>query len=275
MLPHWTENDVVVDGVKLHYYRTGDGSKPPVVLAHGFSDNGLCWLPVAQDLEAEYDLILPDARGHGKSARVQPGENVDAPGDLAGLIRALGLEKPVVGGHSMGGSVSASMQARFPGLAKALVLEDPAWFDPQPPRMEEEQNQERPRRGPGDWLQEVRDKPIEEVMAKCRVDNPTWPEVELRPWAVSKQEFDQNFLKIERLFRNEWRETAKALDCPTLLVTAVKRKGAIITKETAKLVKSLNENIQVVYIPKAGHSIRRENYPAFIAAVKKFLRKVS
>jgi N-formylmaleamate deformylase len=274
MLPHWKENDVVVNGAKIHYIRTGDGSKPPVVLAHGFSDNGLCWLPVALDLEAEYDVILPDARGHGKSSRVQPGEALDAPADLAGLIRQLGLVKPVVGGHSMGGSVSSTMQARFPGLAGALVLEDPAWFTPPPPQPDEKQEQQPARPRFGDWLLELQDRPLEDVMAKCRKENPTWPEVELRPWAVSKQEFDLNFLQVGALPRGDWRDTAKALDCPTLLITAVKRKGAIIDKETAKLAKSLNKKIQVVYIPKAGHSIRRENYPAYIAAVKKFLKKV-
>ena len=57
MLPHWKENDLIVNGNKIHYTRTGDGSKPPIVLAHGFSDNGKCWLPVALELEANYDLI--------------------------------------------------------------------------------------------------------------------------------------------------------------------------------------------------------------------------
>lgn len=274
MYPHWKEADLFVEGVKIHYVRTGDGSKPPVVLAHGFSDNGWCWLPVALDLEAEYDVILPDARGHGKSARVQPGEAIDAPADLAGLIRGLGLVKPVVGGHSMGAMVAAEMQKRYPGLARALVLEDPAWFTPQPPRQSETQ-QPAPRRPNLDWLLAARDKPIEEVMAKCHADNPTWAEIELRPWAESKQQFDLNFLQAQNLFRGDWRETARALDCPTLLLTAVHRKGAIVTRENAQLARSLNPNIKVVYIPKAGHSIRRENYPAYIAAVKRFLRQVT
>lgn len=91
MYPHWTECDVLVDGIQIHYTRTGDGSKPPLLLLHGFSDDGMCWLPVARDLEAKYDLILPDARGHGRSARVQPGEDVNMAADIAGLIRRLGL----------------------------------------------------------------------------------------------------------------------------------------------------------------------------------------
>ncbi len=47
MLPHWTQNDLVIHGVRLHYYRTDQGDKRLLVLVHGFSDNGLCWTPVA------------------------------------------------------------------------------------------------------------------------------------------------------------------------------------------------------------------------------------
>ena len=58
---------MIANGIRLHYYRTGDGTKPAVVLCHGFSDSGLCWTPVARQLEADYDVIMLDARGHGLS----------------------------------------------------------------------------------------------------------------------------------------------------------------------------------------------------------------
>jgi N-formylmaleamate deformylase len=103
MLVHWTQNDLLVNGVRLHYYRSGHGDKPPLVFVHGFSDNGLCWTPTARDLEAEYDVIMPDMRGHGLSERVQPSDKVDMAADVAGLIRTLGLTRPIVVGHSMGG----------------------------------------------------------------------------------------------------------------------------------------------------------------------------
>jgi pimeloyl-ACP methyl ester carboxylesterase len=96
-------NDLLVNGVRLHYYRSGYGDKPPLVFVHGFSDNGLCWTPTARDLEAEYDVIMPDMRGHGLSERVQPSDKVDMAADVAGLIRTLGLTRPIVVGHSMGG----------------------------------------------------------------------------------------------------------------------------------------------------------------------------
>jgi pimeloyl-ACP methyl ester carboxylesterase len=63
----WQQGNIETGGLRLHYTRTG-GAKPPVVLAHGFSDDGLCWTPVARALQAEYDVIMVDARGHGQSA---------------------------------------------------------------------------------------------------------------------------------------------------------------------------------------------------------------
>ena len=63
---------------------------------------------------------------------VQRNEKLDMPADLAEMIRLLGLEQPIIGGHSMGAAVAAQLGARFPSLARALVLEDPPWFPPMP-----------------------------------------------------------------------------------------------------------------------------------------------
>ena len=39
----WIEGDVSVNGLPIHFYRTCGTGKPTLLLAHGFSDNGLCW----------------------------------------------------------------------------------------------------------------------------------------------------------------------------------------------------------------------------------------
>ena len=44
----WREDDLELEGVRLHYTRLGGGDKPAVVLAHGFSDSGRCWTPAAR-----------------------------------------------------------------------------------------------------------------------------------------------------------------------------------------------------------------------------------
>lgn len=73
MSKDWTQGTVNVGGgIELFYTRTGKGEKPAIVLAHGITDNGLCWGQLAADLEANYDLIMYDAYGHGKSSRVDP-----------------------------------------------------------------------------------------------------------------------------------------------------------------------------------------------------------
>jgi N-formylmaleamate deformylase len=161
MLSHWTQNDIDVNGVRIHYTRTGAGSgKPSLVLAHGFSDNGLCWLPVARDLEADYDVILPDAHGHGQSQCAAPGEAVDMSAELAGLVQALGLERPILGGHSMGAGTASVTAAINPGLARALVLEDPGWRLPAP---EAQPGRENPFEK---WMKSLAGKSVEELTEK-------------------------------------------------------------------------------------------------------------
>ncbi len=274
MLPHWTENDILVNGVKIHYTRTGDGSKPPLILAHGFSDNGLCWLLAAQELEADYDVILPDARGHGLSARVQPGEEVDMAADTAGFIREMGLNRPFLGGHSMGANTSAQVEARYPGLVRALVLEDPPWRDWEPPKEPEPEEAGKPRPHPMAWILELEKMSVEELVAKCHHDSPTWQESELLPWAQSKKQFDYNFLSRPsgRSPMEGWREVARSIQCPTLLITADTSKGAIVDAKTTAEILSPKKNIQVVNISGAGHNIRRENVPAYMKAVRAFLK---
>jgi pimeloyl-ACP methyl ester carboxylesterase len=55
MMTNWTADKIKTNGIHLYYTRTG-GAKPPVVLAHGFSDDGLCWTPVAEVLETDYEM---------------------------------------------------------------------------------------------------------------------------------------------------------------------------------------------------------------------------
>ena len=268
MQPNWTNSYVTVNGDKFHYTRTGQGDKPAVVLLHGFSDNGMCWLPVARELEDQYDVIMPDARGHGLSVRIKSGVQTDGAADAAGFIEALGLEKPIVGGHSMGGITATEFGARFPELASGLILEDPAWIDPTPddPPL---------RRNPFfEWLANMKDVSLDEIIANGKADNPTWPEDEFPAWAQSKLQLDKNVFGAVNV-RKPWRDFVKAFACPALLLTADVKLGAIVSPETAQEASTLSPYLQVAAIPNAGHSIRRENYPAYMEALTGFLDQIS
>jgi N-formylmaleamate deformylase len=126
-MPNWFSDAVISNGIQIHYVRTG-GDKPALVLAHGFSDNGLCWTPVALALEGDYDVIMPDARGHGLSDAPETGyDTVDQVADLVGFIRALELERAGLMGHSMGANTVAFTAATHPDLVSYAILEDPPW----------------------------------------------------------------------------------------------------------------------------------------------------
>ena len=99
------------------------------MLAHGVTDAGPCWTPVAEALAAEYDAIMVDARGHGHSDAPErsygPAEQAD---DLAG-VTALESKRPAVLGHSMGAATALVLAYAHPDLAGAILLEDPpAWW---------------------------------------------------------------------------------------------------------------------------------------------------
>ena len=64
-MSEWSEGFIKANDLNIHYHRTGGTGKTPLILLHGVMDNGLCWTPVARDLQAQFDVIMPDARGHG------------------------------------------------------------------------------------------------------------------------------------------------------------------------------------------------------------------
>jgi N-formylmaleamate deformylase len=269
MLPHWTQNDLMVNEARLHYYRTGDGTKPPLVLAHGFSDDGLCWQPTAADLEAEYDMILPDARGHGMSERVRPGEPVDMPSDLAGVIRGLSLERAIVGGHSMGAMVAFQLGVRYPELVRALILEDPPWWLPEQSEMRPvDRHEEHPMAG---FVRTIAANTLEQLIAQCRIEHPAWPEVVVQIWCAAKKRLDPNILSILRFEGSDWQEGLKTIACPILVFAADPEKGGLITPAVAARVKELNSRVTVVHIAGVGHHIRFANYMAYMETLRAFL----
>ncbi len=174
--------------MRLHYYRTGHGDNRPLVLVHGFSDNGFCWTITARNHESEYDVIMPDMRAHGLSERVQPGQKVDMAADLAGLIRTLELAARLLCGHSMGAMIAYQIGVRFPELTSALVLEDPPWWLPQPV-------QSPPPDQPAEpyiekWAKNLANQTLDELLVQYRNDHPDWPEELLYPMCESKKQLD-------------------------------------------------------------------------------------
>ena len=150
-----TSSVIATNNINIHYYRTEKTaqtpSRPSLVLLHGITDSGLCWPRVVKALAPEYDMILPDARGHGLSAKPAAGyAPQDHAADIAGLIRGLGLNRPILIGHSMGAGVSATVAALYPDLVSGVILEDPPWRPGSDEGTPEEQAAARQRVAQGD-----------------------------------------------------------------------------------------------------------------------------
>ncbi|MEM7532726.1 MAG: alpha/beta hydrolase [Chloroflexota bacterium] len=267
-MSNWQSATIESNELTLHYTRTG-GDKPPLVLCHGFSDDGLCWTPVAKVLSADYDIIMLDARGHGRSEGPEEGYgSLEHAADVAGVIIGLGLEKPVILGHSMGAATALVLAGTYPNLAGAILLEDPpAWWINPPVDMNPSSRRQRF----GGWIVELKRKTAEEMIALCRAQSPTWHEAELGPWAESKLRLSFNVLTSEQSETVDWRTIIGKITCPALLITADPVQGALVTAEQATVFHELVPQIQVKNIARAGHNIRREQFAAFMDVVQGFL----
>ncbi len=95
-------------GVSLHVEEAGDPSGPPILFLHGFSQCGLCWdRQFESPALRRFRLVRMDLRGHGRSGKPEDayGEAGDWAGNVAAVIDALGLDRPVVVAWSYAGTV--------------------------------------------------------------------------------------------------------------------------------------------------------------------------
>ena len=115
------------DGVRLHA-RDWGGSGQAVVLLHGLASNARIWDGVASRLAgAGLRVVALDQRGHGDSEQPASGYDFAAVGrDLAAALTALGIERPVLAGHSWGAHVALEFAADRPGGIAGLALIDGA-----------------------------------------------------------------------------------------------------------------------------------------------------
>jgi N-formylmaleamate deformylase len=269
----YTEGDLKIDGVKIHYYRIG-GKKTPIILLHGATDNGLCWTRIAESLAESYDVIMPDAQGHGLSDRFGKGSTFEKSiGQVVGLCRALGLEKPIIMGHSMGADSAANIAIEHPSLPKAILLEDPPWGEPLA-SAEEAEAMRKEGEGRVKRLIGFHDLSLEEIVAESRKLDPQWPEEERLPWARAKQQFDVSLFSYPIVNERHYAELVPHIKCPTLLVIA---ENGIVTPEVAANATRLWKSRKLfkwVQIKGTTHNIRRDNFVEYKAAVYDFLKSL-
>jgi pimeloyl-ACP methyl ester carboxylesterase len=113
------------DGVNIHYEVHGSG--PPLILTHGYSSTSGMWQGQIAALSRHYKLVLWDMRGHGQSDYpddVAAYSEALTVADIAALLDAVGAEKAIVGGLSLGGYMSLAFYRSHPERVRALLIID-------------------------------------------------------------------------------------------------------------------------------------------------------
>ena len=273
-MTNWTEADIVAHGTKLHYYRTG-GRGPRIVLAHGITDDGLCWTAVANALASQYDLIMLDARGHGKSEAPDSGyDQKSMTMELASFIKVLQLEKPILLGHSMGAATALHMAGLYPEIPGAIILEDPPAFWMQEGASQQEYSRSEFIAG----ILALKKKTAAELIAECQSNHPTWSDEEVMPWVDSKHRFNPKIVSLIHSRRDSAEADAATLKhvvCPTLLITAAQTRGAILGDLEVDRLKAMIPQLKRIHIQEAGHNIRRDQFDDYIKVLKEHLAKVT
>src|SRR3954454_5765263 len=112
-------------GGKIYYEIHGEA--PPLLLTHGYSSTSAMWHGQVDALAKNHKLILWDMRGHGQSDYPDdPGAYSEAftVGDIAAILDAIGAERAIIGGLSLGGYMSLAFTRAHPQRARALLIID-------------------------------------------------------------------------------------------------------------------------------------------------------
>jgi pimeloyl-ACP methyl ester carboxylesterase len=260
----WTDGYVVANGIRIHYWRTG-GNKPPLVLAHGSSDDGLCWTNLAKEIQDAYDIIMFDARGHGLSDPPTPSDPPDVQvEDLAGLIKELKLERPILMGHSMGSASVAHFAAKYPDVPRAVILEDPALVRPATPPTTTQPSVEERRAN----IVARNNTTEAALVAGCMKNSPKWGQSECEFWAPSKRRHHPLTVSSNPAARPPMSELFVKITAPTLILKADAQGD--LRKQNEEVASRLKKG-KIVHITGAGHNVRRENKAQTLEVLKAFL----
>ena len=257
----WSTAICETNGINIHYTRTG-GRNSPLILLHGLTANGLCWTSLARALQGEYDVIMPDARGHGKSSVPDSGYRYeDHANDVVGLINALGISAPILIGHSMGGMTATVVASRDPKLLRGLILADPTFLSPKVQREIRDSDV-------ADRHRQILRQSLDEIMADARTRHADRSSNILERIARAQLQTSMSAFDVLTPPNPDYLELVRGIEVPSLLIMG---DTGVVSSALAAELQRLNPRFQVEQILEAGHGLHYDQPDRFAAVVKTFL----
>lgn len=219
---------------------------PVVVLVHGLGTSSRAVLPTLGALATDFRVYAVDLPGYGRSQT--PPHRLNLPGladALAGWIRALGVDRAVVVGHSLGCQVLAHLATRHPALVTAVVLVSPSCDPSKGGRFRLA------------W-QLLRDVPREV---------PAWPLVAVVDYARARPR--RVWALLNEALHVDEEQRLQEIELPALIVRG--QRDPVVGQWWVERITRVLPDARLVVVPRAGHAITYSRPQAVARHVRAFL----
>lgn len=272
---------VHVDGDHLiSYWEVDRGKDETILFLHGFADSKDTFYDAAQNLVADYNLVVPDLPGFGKSFK-KKGEQYSIHNFgrwLLEFIEVIGLTGFHLVGNSLGGAIAAKLAADAGEHIKTLTLVDPAGvYIPEPYNLHHELFD-------GHIIFDIQSRDaFEYFLNRVFVKQPLMPHP-IRDYIY--KEFSRHNLWYRKLLTDLF-EGLRSEDDPKLMRIALNRylediknptlilwgdEDTFFPKETAYIIKDKIKNSEIRFLMDVGHAPQIEAPKRFTHVLKKFLK---
>jgi 2-hydroxymuconate-semialdehyde hydrolase len=266
---------VTVDGFRMRYQVKGEGT--PLILIHGFASSIVTWHRNIDDLARDHRVYAIDLKGWGLSDKPSDGDYslLAQAHHLRTFMLEMGIERAVLVGHSMGGTVCAHFAIEYPAAVLGIVLIDPAGA----------------RRFPYLWLlSRALDVPVLRRWMRLGMQyamsneslissgmprayyNPAFltPEMKASLLAPFHTEgFDDAFIKFSRDMRHiKLHGRTHRVQCPTLIVWG--EHDLVVPPVDGRYFVEQIQNSRLVILPNAGHLPHDEQADTVNALIREF-----
>jgi len=262
-----------INGLNIFYELFGDSKNETLVMTHGLGGNGRGYEAQIPDFSKNYQLLLWDMRGHGKSDRPDAEAGVYTrdthASDLAGLLDNLKIAKAHIHGHSLGGLIAQQFALNYPDKTLSLIVQDSS------AEIKEEYVA-----GWDSRLKDISDNGIESI-----------PVDYTRGWGKKFSEANKDYIDARHeesiarndafvyvedmrisgqdLFENPLAPHLESINCPVLLICG-EEDGTTPPGGHVRMSRAIKHS-KLVILPEVGHFPNVESPDAYSEAIMNFL----